>query len=190
MNHLVIRPKQIHAASAAGLKQVARGAVLLSGLLAQVSSAAPNATGLGATEHASLGAGVQAQVLTQVGLALIFIIALIVSGAWLMRRMGQFNRSADGAMKIISVLSLGSRERVVLVQVGSDRDHQLLLGVAPGRVTALHDFHGNPVVAAPNDNGGALVAGPFAAMVRTVRRAAATGNSQSGYKRSGSSDEH
>jgi flagellar protein FliO/FliZ len=55
-------------------------------------------------------------------------------------------------MKVVAALSVGPRERVVLVDVGGQ---QLLLGVAPGRVNMLHRFE-QPVIASdtPSDNFG------------------------------------
>ena len=44
-------------------------------------------------------------------------------------------KSAHGALRIVDGIALSARERVVLVQVG---DEQVLLGVAPGRVNAVH----------------------------------------------------
>ena len=43
--------------------------------------------------------------------------------------------AAGGGLRILGGLSMGARERVVLLQVG---DTQLLVGVAPGRVQTLH----------------------------------------------------
>ena len=73
--------------------------------------------------------------LWQVAYALAFVLALIVGGSWLMRRLGSFGNSTSRLMRIMGVLAVGSRERVVLVEVGGK---QLLLGVAPGRVSTLH----------------------------------------------------
>ena len=78
-----------------------------------------------------VGAGGMAQVV----LGLLFVIAMIVGVAWLTRRFGNFQTDASGALRVLGGLSMGPRERVVLVQVG---DKQLLLGVAPGRVSTLH----------------------------------------------------
>ncbi len=152
-------------------------AIVLYGLLIEVSSAADNKPGfLASRDTASdIGASIQTQAMTQVGLALIFIILLIVCGAWVLRRMGQFNRSSDGAMKIVGILSVGSRERVVLVDVGGH--HQLLLGVSPGRVTTLHDFQGDLEIGASDANGSA-VSSPFGSMVKTLRQAAGAGSSR------------
>ena len=71
----------------------------------------------------------------QMLLGLTFIVVLIVGMAWLMRRMGTFQATAAGELKVLGGLSVGQRERVVLIQVG---EKQILVGVAPGRVNALH----------------------------------------------------
>jgi flagellar biogenesis protein FliO len=42
---------------------------------------------------------------------------------------------APGSIEIVADISLGQKERAVLVQVG---EQQILLGVAPGRVNTLH----------------------------------------------------
>jgi flagellar protein FliO/FliZ len=93
---------------------------------------------------ATLGAGrpavtppdpVGAGGMVQVVLGLLLVIGMIVGVAWLTRRFGNFQADASGALRVIGGLSMGPRERVVLVQVG---DRQLLLGVAPGRVSTLH----------------------------------------------------
>ena len=71
----------------------------------------------------------------QLALGLFAVIALIVGLAWLMRRMGGITGGQGGALRVLGGLSMGTRERVVLIQVG---ETQLLLGVAPGRVQTLH----------------------------------------------------
>ncbi|PZN32910.1 MAG: hypothetical protein DIU71_06325, partial [Proteobacteria bacterium] len=55
--------------------------------------------------------------------------------AWAVRRMRGFGQVAPGAVEILADVPLGTKERAVLVQVGSQ---QLLIGVAPGRVSTLH----------------------------------------------------
>lgn len=73
--------------------------------------------------------------IVQVMLALLVVLALILGMAWLLRRVGGFQRGGSGAIRMLGGLSMGQRERVVLVQVG---ETQILLGVAPGRVQTLH----------------------------------------------------
>lgn len=72
--------------------------------------------------------------LVQMILGLALILVLIVGAAWLLRRFMPL-RGGDGAIRVLGGLSLGSRERVVLLQVGETR---LLVGVSPGRVATLH----------------------------------------------------
>lgn len=71
----------------------------------------------------------------QVFSGLAIVLVCVVGLAWMMRRFGRLQSSANGALRMIDGLALSTRERIVLVQVG---DTQLLLGVAPGRVDTLH----------------------------------------------------
>jgi flagellar protein FliO/FliZ len=67
--------------------------------------------------------------------SLALVLAAIFVVAWLLRRMGGFNASPGGVIRILGGMSVGSREKIVLVEVGKE---QLLIGVAPGRVQTLH----------------------------------------------------
>ena len=73
--------------------------------------------------------------LVEVTLGLLTVLGLIFAVAWIVKRYGSFNTTAGGSLKIVGGLSLGQKERVMLVQVG---EKQILLGVAPGRVETLH----------------------------------------------------
>ena len=113
-------------------------------VLAVEEKAAPT-VGLGALKSTAvttpaLSTGSYVQMI----LGLIFVVGLIFSLAWLVRRMGRLQSVMGGSMKLLGGLSLGQRERAVLVQVG---ETQMLLGVAPGSVRTLHVFD-KPVVAA------------------------------------------
>ena len=66
---------------------------------------------------------------------LLIVLASVIGLAWLMRRLGRLQSSAGGALQMIDGMALSTRERIVLVQVG---EIQVLLGVAPGRVEAVH----------------------------------------------------
>ncbi len=68
-------------------------------------------------------------------LGLFAVLACIAFLAWLLRRTGRFQATANGEMKIITSLALGPRERAVLMQVG---DQQILLGVTSQHVQTLH----------------------------------------------------
>jgi len=82
----------------------------------------------------------------QMILGLAFVVLLIFGLAWLLRRMNRLQSVIGGSMKMLGGLSLGQRERALLIQVG---ETQMLLGVAPGSVRTLHVFD-KPVVTATN----------------------------------------
>ncbi|RDE23023.1 flagellar biosynthetic protein FliO [Motiliproteus coralliicola] len=99
------------------------------------SSAAPSIVGV-RTQDFDYAA------LAQLVVGLVLVLLLFVVLAWLVKRSGVAGGFAHSRMKVISTLPLGARERAVLVQVG---DRQLLLGVAPGRVSLLQSFD-KPVI--------------------------------------------
>ena len=68
---------------------------------------------------------------------LVIVIALILILAMLFRRFGDAGLGTPGNMKVLGGISVGQRERLVLVQVGSK---QLLVGVAPGNVSQVMVF--------------------------------------------------
>ena len=67
--------------------------------------------------------------------ALLFVLALILALAWLAKRMPGVAGANNPALRIVGSLSLGPRERVVVVDVGGT---QLLLGVGAGGTRTLH----------------------------------------------------
>ena len=71
----------------------------------------------------------------QVALGLVLVLGAIAATAWIVRRFFRFNPGLDGQLKVICGVSIGPRERVLVVQAGAT---QLVLGVAPGRVQTLH----------------------------------------------------
>lgn len=71
----------------------------------------------------------------QMFFGLFVIVALIVGMAWFMRRMSNMSGMAAGNLKVLGGISVGQRERIILVQAG---DTQLLVGVAPGEIRTLH----------------------------------------------------
>jgi len=73
--------------------------------------------------------------LVQVTLSLALVLAAVFAAAWLVKRLKTFGKFGSGPIEIVADVSLGTKERAVLVQVGGK---QLLLGVAPGRVSTLH----------------------------------------------------
>lgn len=68
---------------------------------------------------------------------LIVVIALIYGLSWVLKKYGNLPGTNQVDMKVLGGISLGTRERAVLVQVEGKK---ILLGVAPGRVNVLHQF--------------------------------------------------
>jgi flagellar protein FliO/FliZ len=80
---------------------------------------------------------------------LLVILGLILGLGWFFKRFGRLSISGKGDITILGGVSLGPRERAVLLQVEGKR---LLVGVAPGRVQTLHvleDGEGNPAGGEP-----------------------------------------
>ncbi len=86
----------------------------------------------------------------QVFFALLFVLLLIGVAAWFLRRMSLGNFAGQGALRLLASVSVGQRERVVLVQAG---ETQILLGVAQGNVRTLHVFD-KPVMPDSNTTAG------------------------------------
>ena len=74
--------------------------------------------------------------LLQMAFGLAIVIALLLASLWLIRRLGA-PRGGGAAIKVLGAAAVGPRERVVLVELG---DEVLVLGVAPGSVSKLHDM--------------------------------------------------
>ena len=71
---------------------------------------------------------------------LLVVLIIFFACVWLVKKLGRFPGVGSGKMHVLSGLSLGAREKVVLLQVGKK---QLLLGVAPGRIQTLHVLEGD-----------------------------------------------
>jgi flagellar protein FliO/FliZ len=81
----------------------------------------------------TLGPGQALQVLAGLGL----VLGLIAAVAWLTRKLRSFQSPGGAHIRIIEGLSLGAREKLLLVQVDGRR---VLLATCPGRIATLHSF--------------------------------------------------
>lgn len=72
--------------------------------------------------------------LLQVLLGLIVVLGLMAALAWVLRRFNGLKGMGNADIRVISGVSVGNRERVVVVEVA---DQWIVVGVAPGRVNAL-----------------------------------------------------
>ena len=67
--------------------------------------------------------------------ALVFVIALMLGAAWLMKRFGPRNFGGGNSnVKLVGALSVGARERILVVEVG---EQWIVVGASPGRMNAL-----------------------------------------------------
>ncbi|MCC6207676.1 MAG: flagellar biosynthetic protein FliO [Gammaproteobacteria bacterium] len=63
------------------------------------------------------------------------VLGLIFAGAWALKRFGRIQGISHEQLRVVGGINLGQRERILIVQAGSDR---LLIGVAPGCIRTLH----------------------------------------------------
>lgn len=72
--------------------------------------------------------------LAQLTLGLLLVLALAVGLSWILRR---YALPRDGVIRVIGGLPLGTRERLLLIEVDEVR---LLIGVTAQRIQTLHTF--------------------------------------------------
>ncbi|MBN2647002.1 MAG: flagellar biosynthetic protein FliO [Thiotrichales bacterium] len=115
----------------------------------------------------------------QIFFSLLLILLIIFISAWLLRRYGRFAGVAEGQLKVLGALSVGPRERILLLQVGKE---QILVGVTANKISALHQL-AEPV-SLPTETSVAPFSGAFAqrlqeALQRKNAMPAAADSSQS-----------
>lgn len=81
--------------------------------------------------------------LLKLSAALAIVLVVFWIFARIMRQVHGYKNHASGALKIVSSLAMGQRERIVVVQVG---DEQLVIGVTPSQINTLHVLS-NPLAA-------------------------------------------
>ncbi|MGI0115281.1 flagellar biosynthetic protein FliO [Zooshikella sp. RANM57] len=85
--------------------------------------------------------------LIQVVLALAVVLLVIFAAAWIVKRSGAIKPMTSPVIKNLAVMSVGSKERLVLVQIG---DKQILLGISPAGMNTIHVFD-QPVITSKNE---------------------------------------
>jgi flagellar protein FliO/FliZ len=90
------------------------------------------------TSGESVGASLTASSLRMLA-SLTAVLVLLGGCAWLLRRWRDRQHGPAGAIEIVSGVSLGAKERVVLLRVG---DEQVLVGVSPAGMRCLHVVQG------------------------------------------------
>jgi len=103
--------------------------------------------------------------LTQWTIGLVFVLLMILVVAWAAKRFTGFTPNQKVNLTIVSGISLGSREKAVLIKAG---DHHILLGVAPGRVVNLHTFEKGEI--SDQTNKGALPGEAFKESLQNIMK--------------------
>ncbi len=73
--------------------------------------------------------------LGQMMAVLLLVIILLLAIAWVLKRAGVAQGALNGQLAVIGAVSVGQREKVVLIQAGQE---QLLVGVTANEINLLH----------------------------------------------------
>ena len=128
----------------------------MSSLFASPHAASPFAAA--AHNTAPVGAGS----LASVTFALLLVLAAIFAVAWLARRVRGIGNRVGNAIDVLADVPLGPKERAVLLKIGAE---QILVGVAPGRVCALHVLR-EPIEVAKTATSTSPAANSFGALLK------------------------
>lgn len=85
----------------------------------------------------------------EMAIALVIVIAIIFVLAGIFKRLNLVNVSGKNLIHVLASYSLSNKDRLVLVQVGSE---QILVGLSPGNIRKIHQLE-NPVDPAQVLNG-------------------------------------
>jgi flagellar protein FliO/FliZ len=104
--------------------------------------------------------GVSNVAILQMLFGLALIIAILFSGAYVLRRLNGGARFGNtGPMKVVGGLMISARERIILVEVD---DTWLVIGIVPGQIKTLHS---QPKGELPSP---ALAEKPFGHWLKTI----------------------
>lgn len=73
--------------------------------------------------------------LGQMVAVLLLVILLLMGLAWVLKRAGVNQGALNGQLAVLGAVSVGQREKVVLIQAGQE---QLLVGVTANEISLLH----------------------------------------------------
>lgn len=102
-----------------------------------------------AEQHPAASAGGLLQVL----FGLVVVLALMAAAAWMLKRFGMAKNNTATAVKIVGGISVGSRERILVVEVA---DQWIVVGVAPGRISTLSSMPRQQQADAPQSVSGSV----------------------------------
>ena len=105
--------------------------------------------------------GVSAGSYLLAALALALIVFLLLGTAWFARKLSGGKGFGQGGMKVVGGVTLGPRERIILVEVD---ESWLVIGIVPGQIRTLHTLargHLPSTATTPNDP-------PFAQWLKNI----------------------
>ncbi|GAA4015089.1 hypothetical protein GCM10022212_07220 [Actimicrobium antarcticum] len=70
----------------------------------------------------------------QVMVGLLLVLGLLIGITWFMKKMGAGKQTVGGALKIVGGISVGNRERILVVEVA---DQWIVVGITPTTISAL-----------------------------------------------------
>lgn len=94
----------------------------------------PAAPGIDKPAAQAASAPSSAASLLQVIFGLVVVLGLLAAALWALKRFGGMRIAGGAPLKIIGGVSVGNREKVLVLEVG---EQWLVVGVAPGRVSML-----------------------------------------------------
>ncbi|MBV1932694.1 MAG: flagellar biosynthetic protein FliO [Porticoccaceae bacterium] len=100
--------------------------------------------------------------LIQLAGGLAVVLLSILALAWILKKLNRLPNKGQSALEIVATLSVGQRERLVVVRSGN---LELLLGVAPGSIAKLHVLSDNGVNYSASHRTGDLKSAHFSAFM-------------------------
>ncbi|MBK7673905.1 MAG: flagellar biosynthetic protein FliO [Candidatus Accumulibacter sp.] len=89
-----------------------------------------------AQEGASEAAGISASAMLQTVLGVAVVISILFLAAYLLRKLNSGRGFGNnGPLRVVGGLMVGTRERIVLVEIG---DTWIVVGLVPGQIRTLH----------------------------------------------------
>ncbi|HEY9194422.1 MAG TPA: flagellar biosynthetic protein FliO [Methyloversatilis sp.] len=99
--------------------------------------------------------------------ALALVLAVLFAVLWLLRRVSGGRLNGTAPIRTVGGIALGSRERVVLLEIG---EHWLVVGVAPGSVTGIATLPRGELAGQGGDDSGVRKMAPdFGALLARLK---------------------
>jgi flagellar protein FliO/FliZ len=132
---------------------------LITAAAATATAAAAAAAGEQASSPLGFGAALEMM------LWLAVVIGVILLCAWGFRRLSGSVLTTASVIRVRSVISVGNRERIALLEVG---EKQILVGLCSGQISTLHVFEENVLPPLHDaEKGAAVPAGEFASRLQS-----------------------